>query len=704
MKQGGNAQIRRFFKKLAIENSPLQTLYCTKAAEHYREKLRERVGKVLSGELVSEKRSHSEKAKLQHPASPLLPVPPSKTITANVIYARFNAGPMGMTLTKDFREQAYVSKLLPGGQAQQQGIKLGDIVIAVAGKTMASYDEIMHMIPLMPRPLELNLTRVEASPSKAEPIHHSLSDTALVTMNKVPHGVSVPLAVPAIRGTKIAETFLASDLKAKPNHTAVHPMKQGTKLLKLLRKGMNPVGIGFEDDSESDNNNTDELDDDDNEDIPEGTDNDTDVEPAADEDQTNSEKIGSHQNYEKLNISPIKVTAAHDTGKTRNPLESGSVIKVLKTDSGKWKTAMIKRRHKDNTFKVIFKDGSEESHVSISRLAIVSGASTRQQTVPSPSTREDLHANGMAKMESALTESSNTSKGGEVSNSSNFVVEAEENLDAWIEKDFQYDFSMTQLSEKDSFFVPKDNTAPSIPGKDREVKGINSGDLIVDFVAPPLGLTLSTNSHNEAEVIRLRSDGTAVKEGVQIGDVVVFINGTQIHGHEEAMQVIGAAIYPLSISFRRSAKGIVAESSEVLMRNSKMIANQLMDTMGLSKDSILSSSKTTRLANSRANGNSTNSPSSLHPTIRARLNVNPGPSQFDVHFDQEDLGFRVQERIGAQIVSVVTEVIDKGEANSKGVSIGCVIVGINFEPYLSHAHTVATLKYSKPPVVIRFMK
>lgn len=232
---------------------------------------------------------------------------------------------------------------------------------------------------------------------------------------------------------------------------------------------------------------------------------------------------------------------------------------------------MIKRRHKDNTFKVIFKDGSEESHVSISRLAIVSGASTRQQTVPSPSTREDLHANGKAKMESALTESFNTSKGGEVSsNSSDFVVEAEENLDAWIEKDFQYDFSMTQLSEKDSFFVPKDNTAPSIPGKDREVNGINSGDLIVDFVAPPLGLTLSTNSHNEAEVIRLRPDGTAVKEGVQIGDVVIFINGTQIHGYEEAMQVIGAAIYPLSISFRRSAKGIVAESSEILMRNSKV--------------------------------------------------------------------------------------------------------------------------------------
>ncbi len=68
------------------------------------------------------------------------------------------------------------------------------------------------------------------------------------------------------------------------------------------------------------------------------------------------------------------------------------------------------------------------------------------------------------------------------------------------------------------------------------------------------------------------------------------------------------------------------------------------------------------------------------------------------------MGFGVQERIGAQIVSVVVDVADKGEAKSKGVSVGCVIVGINFEPYLSHAHTVATLKYAKRPVVVRFMK
>lgn len=54
---------------------------------------------------------------------------------------------------------------------------------------------------------------------------------------------------------------------------------------------------------------------------------------------------------------------------------------------------------------------------------------------------------------------------------------------------------------------------------------------------------------------------------------------------------------------------------------------------------------------------------------------------------QEELGFRVQERMAAQIVSVVVDVTERGEAKSKGVSVGCVIAGINYEPYLSRAHT-----------------
>jgi hypothetical protein len=178
-----------------------------------------------------------------------------------------------------------------------------------------------------------------------------------------------------------------------------------------------------------------------------------------------------------------------------------------------------------------------------------------------------------------------------------------------------------------------------------------------------------------------------------------------------------------------------------------------MGSMGLSKDSILApGNKQIRLSNARnttipggsavvsSDGSSSSSSSSsskaaaasLQPPVRTRLDLSPGPNQFDVQFEQvnedridvavvvgvhsnaplggwmslsqEELGFRVQERMGVQIVSVVVDVTERGEAKGKGVSVGCVIAGINYEPYLSHAHTVATLKYAKRPVVIRFIK
>lgn len=69
------------------------------------------------------------------------------------------------------------------------------------------------------------------------------------------------------------------------------------------------------------------------------------------------------------------------------------------------------------------------------------------------------------------------------------------------------------------------------------------------------------------------------------------------------------------------------------------------------------------------------------------------------------MGFRVEERmVGSNLCTIVTDVTDKGEGKIKGLSVNSILVGINFEPYLSHAHSVATLKYAKRPVVIRFRK
>ena len=185
MRQGGNGQIREFFKKLQIESTPITTLYSTKGASSYRDKLRERAEKVLSGEIPYERRvfhrpapppapppvpaatttsdvavSHTT-APAAPPLSPTLSVTPEATAppspatsphappappaqpshpfppqharpptpraapkeaqTVDFLEARFAAGPMGVSLTRDLRGAAVVSRVLPAGPAQRQG-------------------------------------------------------------------------------------------------------------------------------------------------------------------------------------------------------------------------------------------------------------------------------------------------------------------------------------------------------------------------------------------------------------------------------------------------------------------------------------------------------------------------------------------------------------------------------------------------------
>lgn len=156
------------------------------------------------------------------------------------------------------------------------------------------------------------------------------------------------------------------------------------------------------------------------------------------------------------------------------------------------------------------------------------------------------------------------------------------------------------------------------------------------------------------------------------------------------------------------------KSSSILSvpRTTGRLANNNHKSTGPSSSSASSSSTSSTMPHSSSysssNGNSAvnagNSASSSHGRSSGRLDPNPTAGQFDVRFDGDELGFRVEEKFGVSSTTVVTDVTEKGEARAKGVSIGCVIVGINYEAYLSHAHTVATLKYCKKPVVIRFQK
>ncbi len=161
MRQGGNDQIRRFFRKLEIENSPIQLLYCTKGAQHYRERLKERVDKILSGEIVYEKRvvvsTHSQSAKQDRP--PRGGSNGGDHAVIDTLTIVFKEGPMGLTLTKDHKEMAVVSKLVPGGPAQSSGVRVGDYVAGVSGRSVERYDEIMQMVPHLPRPITIKFSR-----------------------------------------------------------------------------------------------------------------------------------------------------------------------------------------------------------------------------------------------------------------------------------------------------------------------------------------------------------------------------------------------------------------------------------------------------------------------------------------------------------------------------------------------------------------
>ena len=53
---------------------------------------------------------------------------------------------------------------------------------------------------------------------------------------------------------------------------------------------------------------------------------------------------------------------------------------------------------------------------------------------------------------------------------------------------------------------------------------------------------------------------------------------------------------------------------------------------------------------------------------------------------------------------MITNIQKDGISHSLGLTLGCIVIGINGEKFISHAHTVATLKHSKRPITVRFKR
>jgi predicted metalloprotease with PDZ domain len=102
-------------------------------------------------------------------------------------------------------------------------------------------------------------------------------------------------------------------------------------------------------------------------------------------------------------------------------------------------------------------------------------------------------------------------------------------------------------------------------------------------------------------------------------------------------------------------------------------------------------------------------PASIPATTKQALGPPQDESEYDAVFREGGLGLRLEERnmvVGSQVkfVSVVTSVTSGGVAEGEGVEEGDVVVGINGERFLSHAHAVATLKHGRRPVTVRFRR
>ena len=183
MRQGGNGQIRDFFKKLQIDNSLITTLYSAKGAIHYREKLRERVEKILSGEIPYERRifdrrntsgsSSSSGEKKNNPPviSPMAIAAPSSPPSSSAAAALINSGNVHVnnlitaSTTTDISHSSDIHMPLVNTSGASSSISM--ISETINCDTSCSIDDsnVLTPIPWSPQSSFIDSSHQSASPS-----------------------------------------------------------------------------------------------------------------------------------------------------------------------------------------------------------------------------------------------------------------------------------------------------------------------------------------------------------------------------------------------------------------------------------------------------------------------------------------------------------------------------------------------------------
>ncbi|CAB1104456.1 unnamed protein product [Ectocarpus sp. CCAP 1310/34] len=295
-------------------------------------------------------------------------------------------------------------------------------------------------------------------------------------------------------------------------------------------------------------------------------------------------------------------------------------------------------------------------------------------------------------------------------------------------------------------------------GKAAQQPAQSRGHTVV-FPAGTMGLTLTKEMSGGCSVTKVVPGGLADSRGVALGQRVCAVNGQPSGTYEHTMAVIGGSPRPISITFVTpttgggSGKGgrfsgvgggppIVqhtwADVGLAATIGAMDAANAVAVEWGLgaSTPGVLDGAHSsgagdippapqgfrvhqkhslmaipTGVAGGFGNSLAKHrtfavdvSPDMATMSTKKALSDAPGEEvgEFDVRFGEGELGMRLEERGSFKASSVVVKITEGGQAVSLGVREGCKVVGINGEKYLSHAHTVATLKHAKRPVVVRF--
>jgi hypothetical protein len=278
----------------------------------------------------------------------------------------------------------------------------------------------------------------------------------------------------------------------------------------------------------------------------------------------------------------------------------------------KWRSAVIRRVHKDGSLKVIFRDGSSESHVPIERVAI-SKSKLQESNAIAVATSNEANANAAFDEAAganvhATSSNGSANDGGKdlddaagtvsVADVKDFVVPTNpDDLESWIEKDEEVSIKILTTAPPSSgnntsnYYDASAAAAASLAGSTEPSANDSSANvprtatgghiLIAHFSAAPLGLTLSRKSPTCADacVIRVKRDSRAEKNNVEVGDILVQINEQYpIDTYEEAMKILPTLSYPIRLYFRKynDLSSIMAGSTEMILKGSQVCLHSLI--------------------------------------------------------------------------------------------------------------------------------